>query len=403
MRPSRCAAKKVTESKDVLHSLVYSLGTMMERESPCTHGVAFLANMDDFAMSNFATDYWFQFMSILQGVQMPVRVNLLLIVNPPEWFVSTIWNIMKTMLTLDFQERVKMISEFELPQYLVAGYEEYLPDDLTSGKALTDALVADFVDYRKAIEAAQGHNNNNDSSSLVRQNSLRRGSSSSTSRDLLGGSLNQTSLRLAISRDDSDCSLRAQMTKNNKSLSSRSSMALEKPPREQNSSINNNNSSSRRMRTACLEDSESSSFRGVQMLSSSCRSMMASNEKPPISKQRSGMMAKQTSIRAFAADSMMNMSMPIMSRKMAHLSSAQKSPIKRQSSEKTASMSSQSSKSNIILGHDNGENDEESLSVFDLATTGSDLLVETSISGGTVATASTASSSTSRLPSTACW
>jgi hypothetical protein len=359
MRPSRCAAK-TAESRDVIHSLAYAFSTMVEREAPCTQGVALLANMMDFTMSNFATDYWFQFMSILQGQVVPVRVNLFLIVNPPEWF-GTIWNIMKTMLTVEFQERVRMISELELPQYLAVGYEEFLPNDMTTGKALTDELIGDFVNYRKAIEAAQGHNNkNNCNTPPGRQQSLRR-SSSSSSRDL-GSSLNNLSLRRSLSLEDSDSSLRCRLTKS---------------------------------------------------MSSSCRAMASSEQKPPMSKQRSGVMSKQRSARALAADVRMNMSMPCIMSKP----STQKTTNKRHSSENTASTNeeprmvrnSSAALGNIDCVGDDDDNSSSSLNLLDLEKTSdvhnNHLVEDVSISEQmrTVEIMrAVSSSSTSRLPSTVC-
>lgn len=359
MRPSRCAAK-TAESRDVIHSLAYALNTMVEREAPCTQGVVFLANMDDFTMSNFATDYWFQLMSILQGNLVPVRVNLFLIVSPPEWF-GTILNIMKTMSTPDFQERLKMISEFELPQYLAAGYEEFLPNDMTTGEALTDELVGDFVEYRKAIEAAQGHNNAN--VSLARQQSTRLGSSSS--RDL-GSSLNRnsSSLRRSLSLQDSDSSLsRSHMTKN------------------------------------------------------SSNGALGASEKPPMSnkQQRPGMqISRQRSISALALDVRMNMSMPsLMSRqKSAKRHSSGKTANSSQTNEPNNSSAAPMSKSVSLKhiedcmggddGDDNSNNSDSSLNLFDLEKTSDD---NSSISEntGTVDDVKAAASSTSRIPSTLCW
>ena len=45
-----------------------------------------------------------------------------------------------------------MIPEKHLHKYLQAGFEEYLPDDMGSGKADTLELVEDFITYRKYLE-----------------------------------------------------------------------------------------------------------------------------------------------------------------------------------------------------------------------------------------------------------
>jgi CRAL/TRIO domain len=107
-----------------------------------------------YVFAQFTTDYWFEFMSLLQG-RIPVRINLFLLVNPPAWFGS-VWKIMKPMLSPEFQERVHMIPESHLPAYLAHGYCKYLPDEMETGQVSTAALVHDYVTYRKYVEFLQG-------------------------------------------------------------------------------------------------------------------------------------------------------------------------------------------------------------------------------------------------------
>ena len=59
---------------------------------------------------------------------------------------------MKPMLASDFRKKVHMIPESQLDEFLEKGYEAYLPDDMSSGKAPTDDLVSDFIAYRKYAE-----------------------------------------------------------------------------------------------------------------------------------------------------------------------------------------------------------------------------------------------------------
>lgn len=88
----------------------------------------------------------------LQGKLTPVKVVLFLIVNPPPWF-GNIWAIMKPMLSTEFQKKVKMIPECQLDQYLAPGYEQFLPDDMTTGQAKTEDLVHDWFTYRTFLES----------------------------------------------------------------------------------------------------------------------------------------------------------------------------------------------------------------------------------------------------------
>lgn len=149
MKPARYFPSK-TPTQDIIDNLAYCMNTMCEAEKESSEGIAFLANLDEWNMSNFSVSYCYQFMMMLQG-RVPVRVRMFLIVNPPTWF-GKIWAIMKGMLAADFRKKVHMISEDEIPKFLEDGYEKYLPDEMTSGVADTTQMVQDFITYRKAIE-----------------------------------------------------------------------------------------------------------------------------------------------------------------------------------------------------------------------------------------------------------
>lgn len=150
MRPSRYFPKE-TSTATIIENLGYCMSLMVNsKEKSATEGIAFLANMDDWAFTNFSVSYCYEFMMMLQG-RVPVRVRLFLIVNPPSWF-DKIWTIMKPMLTADFRKKVHIIPEEKLGEFLMDSYEDYLPDDFKSGKASTIDMVNDFIDYRKFME-----------------------------------------------------------------------------------------------------------------------------------------------------------------------------------------------------------------------------------------------------------
>lgn len=145
MRPSRYFPKETT-TEEIIDNLSYCMQTMCEKEKASTEGIGFLAYMNDWKMKNFSIDYCYQFMMMLQG-RVPVRVRMFLIVNPPSWFGS-IWKIMRPMLAPDFRKKVHVIKEDKISDFLEAGYETYLPDEMELGKADTEAIVKDFVSYR---------------------------------------------------------------------------------------------------------------------------------------------------------------------------------------------------------------------------------------------------------------
>jgi len=150
MRPSRYFPNK-TPTKSIIDNLGYCMMSMQKgNEKNSSEGIGFVANMNDWEFKNFSVDYCLQFMKMLQG-RIPVRVRMFLIVNPPGWF-GKIWSIMKPMLSKDFRKKVHVIPESKLSKYLSEGFEDFLPDELANGRALTDNIVRDFVAYRKSIE-----------------------------------------------------------------------------------------------------------------------------------------------------------------------------------------------------------------------------------------------------------
>jgi len=150
MRPSRYFPK-TTPTKTIVDNLGYCMMSMQEgNEKNSSEGIGFVANMNDWEFKNFSVDYCLQFMKMLQG-RIPVRVRMFLILNPPGWF-GKIWSIMKPMLSKDFRTKVHVIPESKLSKYLSEGFEDFLPDELANGCALTDDIVKDFVAYRKSIE-----------------------------------------------------------------------------------------------------------------------------------------------------------------------------------------------------------------------------------------------------------
>jgi len=59
MRPCRYKPNQMSTSS-VINNQVYCMSTMLEKESACTNGIAFLACMDDWTMKHFSTDYCYQ-------------------------------------------------------------------------------------------------------------------------------------------------------------------------------------------------------------------------------------------------------------------------------------------------------------------------------------------------------
>ena len=127
---------------------------MSSKEMAQRDGIGFVANMTDWSMSNFQVNYCYKFMLGLQGKKTPARVQLFLIVNPPSWFGS-IWKIMKPMLSKEFRKKVHMIKVDKMKDFLAPGFEEFLPDDIVSGRQDTTSIVDEFIMERKTVEAGK--------------------------------------------------------------------------------------------------------------------------------------------------------------------------------------------------------------------------------------------------------
>ena len=56
------------------------------------------------------------------------------------------------MLAPSFRKRVKIVPEERIGSYLAPGYEQFLPDDMQTGLADTDAMIEDFLAFRRFVE-----------------------------------------------------------------------------------------------------------------------------------------------------------------------------------------------------------------------------------------------------------
>jgi CRAL/TRIO domain len=283
MRLSRHEARtSSTNSGRMLESVAYVLSTMMEREEPCTKGIAVMFNMKDFGMSNFATDYWFQLMTLLQGQKIPVLVNMLLIVNAPDWFGTSIWNIMKPMLSADFAKRVRMIYESQLSDHLADGFEQYLPNEMSSGQVCTDELVNDFCEYRKAVEAAQGHvysssENNNNSNTAPHRPKDSRANSSTRRFDLLA----LQPKMMSETTSTTDCSLGVTSVRNGGLSRSVSYISIASDCIKSFSSSHSNRRSGMLQRGASHKSMPKSTCTGTAVVANSPRSIKHQQQNQP--------------------------------------------------------------------------------------------------------------------------
>eukprot|EP00980_Cylindrotheca_fusiformis_P011559 scaffold2737_cov99-Cylindrotheca_fusiformis.AAC.5 len=150
MRPSRYDPTK-TPTKKIIENLCYVLNDRSNTRQRARDGVAFVANMKGWTMHNFSMDYCRQFMYALQGHIVPTRVVLFLIVNPPSWF-GNVWKLMRPMLSKSFSRKVHIVKQEKLADYLMKGYDKYLPDELAAAGKNTDELAAAGKNTSEIVE-----------------------------------------------------------------------------------------------------------------------------------------------------------------------------------------------------------------------------------------------------------
>lgn len=148
MRPSRYFPSNKGKTSDLVDNLCYVLNDLSQTKEQCRNGVALVANMNDWTMRNFSHDYCQQFLQALQGKQVPTKVQLFLIVNPPRWF-GQVWRVMRPMLSKDFARKVYIIKERRLGDFLMDGYEQFLPDEFANGWKNTDEMLEDLLDLKQ--------------------------------------------------------------------------------------------------------------------------------------------------------------------------------------------------------------------------------------------------------------
>jgi len=157
MDPSRFNPKD-SDAKSVIDAIVYCMNVIQEKESVCTKGIVFVANMAGWTMENFEESFCGDLMKVLQGFVVPVKVKRCLIIDPPDCF-KAVWDIMQLFLVNDVTKKVKKISSKALSLYFQEGYQLYLPDSVQGGRCRTRSMVQNFIEHRKNVEGIQSKPN----------------------------------------------------------------------------------------------------------------------------------------------------------------------------------------------------------------------------------------------------
>lgn len=104
-------------------------------------------------MKNFHSETQMKMTRIIEGDVIPTRFAEVLIVNPPKIF-KRLWKVVKPCFSSTYKKRIHIIKNEKLENYLMDGYQDYLPDDFM-GWRITEEMVADWVDKKRYDEDQQ--------------------------------------------------------------------------------------------------------------------------------------------------------------------------------------------------------------------------------------------------------
>lgn len=152
-RPSRYTPSS-DQNRLLIENMCYVLNDMNKTIEQCRNGVLVIVNMDGYSMKNFHRDTQMKLTRITEGQIIPAHLVQILIVNPPTFF-ERLWKVVRPAFSALFSKRILIIKSSMIANFLMEGYEEYLPDEFISGKKNTSALVDEYVNS-KLLEETQG-------------------------------------------------------------------------------------------------------------------------------------------------------------------------------------------------------------------------------------------------------
>jgi len=163
MEPGRFNPK-VSDAESVIDAIVYCMNVMQEKESACTDGIVFLANMSGWNASDLDASLCGDLVKVLQGFVVPVKVKRCLIVDAPECF-EIAWDVIKAFLIQDVTGKVEHVNSKALSLYLQEGFQSHMPDAIQGGRYRTRSMAQNFIEHRKYVEKTRqnnGHQKKND-------------------------------------------------------------------------------------------------------------------------------------------------------------------------------------------------------------------------------------------------
>mmetsp|Transcript_35597 Transcript_35597/g.86220 ORF Transcript_35597/g.86220 Transcript_35597/m.86220 type:complete len:266 (+) Transcript_35597:19-816(+) len=139
----------------LVDNICYVLNDMSQTEEQCRNGVVVVLNTKGFIDGrNHNEESISLFARALQGKLVPTKVRFALFVGATKRFENS-WAQIKELLSPDYVKRFRFISEDKLQDYLMDGYEQYLPDELKGGCRDCIEIAEDYSDLKSFQERSQ--------------------------------------------------------------------------------------------------------------------------------------------------------------------------------------------------------------------------------------------------------
>lgn len=142
-----------TDTDLLIKNMCYVFNDMSLTQEQCRNGVAFVVDLNQWTFKNFTNECANKFLKAMQ-YQVPTKVAAVLIVNSPQWFPKVWRCVLKKMLSESFVKRVHILKHpNHLQDYLMEGYEKYLPMEMAPGWQNSTEIVEDFIDKKLLDES----------------------------------------------------------------------------------------------------------------------------------------------------------------------------------------------------------------------------------------------------------
>ncbi|KAL3929593.1 MAG: hypothetical protein SGBAC_012137 [Bacillariaceae sp.] len=143
-----------TDTALLIKNLLYVFNDMSLTQEQCRNGTTILIDLKHWTFKNFTPECANKFLSALQH-QVPTKVAALLVVNAPRWFPKVYRCVFKAMLTASFTKKLHILKNPQhLQDYLMDGYQKYLPSEMSCGWQDSNEILDDYIDKKVHHESS---------------------------------------------------------------------------------------------------------------------------------------------------------------------------------------------------------------------------------------------------------